>query len=296
MTILSLIQHEQHNGIGSSQSIAKFLMDNYKNIAEYIMEAVADETFTSKSTLVRFSQKLGYSGWRELVFELEHFVANNHKTLGVDVEVNLPFTEEANTQEIIHNIQNLEVQTIKETAEMLNMAELIEAAEYINNAEKIVIFGVSPNNYYGEIFKRQMITIGKSVFVSSSGENGIYAGTLTQKDVAIIMSYSGNSLDADPLKVIQASQESKVPIIGITSIGNNYLRKNSNIALTISSHERLYTKIGTYATGNSIMFLLNVLYSQVFQLNYKKNLAYKINRSKSLEESRASQVDEIVEN
>lgn len=295
MSILNLIQHEQRNGVGSSQSIAKFLMENYKHIENYTMEAVAVETYTSKSTLVRFSQKLGYSGWRELVFELEHFVVNDRKTLGVDIDVNMPFTKESSSQDIIDSIQNLEVQTIKETAEMLSTNELIEAAEYINNADKIVIFGLSPNSYYGEIFKRQMITIGKLVIVSSAGENGIYGGTLTSNDVAIVISYSGNSLDNDPLKVIPILKESNVPIIGMTSVGNNYLRNSSDIVLTMSSHERLYTKVGTFATGTSVSYLLNVLYSQVFQLNYQKNLDYKVNRSKTLEESRASEVEDIIE-
>lgn len=295
MSILNLIQHEQRNGVGSSQSIAKFLMENYKHIENYTMEAVAVETYTSKSTLVRFSQKLGYSGWRELVFELEHFVVNDRKTLGVDIDVNMPFTKESSSQDIIDSIQNLEVQTIKETAEMLSTNELIEAAEYINNADKIVIFGLSPNSYYGEIFKRQMITIGKLVIVSSAGENGIYGGTLTSNDVAIVISYSGNSLDNDPLKVIPILKESNVPIIGMTSVGNNYLRNSSDIVLTMSSHERLYTKVGTFATGTSVSYLLNVLYCQVFQLNYQKNLDYKVNRSKTLEESRASEVEDIIE-
>ena len=46
--------------------IVDFILDKKMAIADYSANAIAKETFTSPSLLVRIAKKLGYSGWSEL--------------------------------------------------------------------------------------------------------------------------------------------------------------------------------------------------------------------------------------
>ena len=76
------------------------------------------------------------------------------------------------------------------------------------------------------------------------------------------------------------------PIIGITSVGDNLLRQKADYTLSISSYERLYSKISTFGTENSILFILNVLFSICFAADYDANLERKIGTARELESTR----------
>ena len=64
-----------------------------------------------------------------------------------------------------------------------------------------------------------------------------------------------------------------VPIIAITSLGDNELKKYADVVLHISTREKLYSKIAGYSNENSIKLILDILYSCYFNLMYDDNLA-----------------------
>ena len=91
-------------------------------------------------------------------------------------------------------------------------------------------------------------------------------------------------------------KQNKVKLIGITGGGNNYIRERVDCVLSISSRERLYTKISNFSTEESILIILNVLFSCYFARNYEKNLRYKTENSRTLEISREASLKEMKEN
>lgn len=148
------------------------------------------------------------------------------------------------------------------------------------------LLGLSPNIFIGELFRRKMITIKKQVDIAKLGEMGIISNTLTEDDCAIMISYSGNNEHAEPMCYIPTLLENKVSVIGITSGGDNYMRKELDCVLTMSSKERLYTKISNFATEESLQYIFNVLFSCYFAKHYQDNNLYKLQNSKILESSR----------
>lgn len=126
------------------------------------------------------------------------------------------------------------------------------------------MFGLNPNLTLAELFQRKMLSIGRQVELPSMGDSGLLAHSLTAEDCAVIISYSGNSIHHGPLSVLSALEERRVPVIALTSVGDNLLRQRADYTLSISSYERLYSKISTFATENSILYILNVLFSCCF--------------------------------
>ena len=209
------------------------------------------------------------------------------------VDFNIPFQKEDSFDTIAENIKKLQMESIREPADLLDKEVLKKAADYLAGAENIVIFSSSPNTYLGELFKRKLLTIGKRAAVAKSGEAGIEAATLGPQDLALIISYSGNSVTQNPVNRIGLLKKNHVPIIGITSGGDNYMRKNLDCIITMSSRERLYSKIANYATEESLNYILNVLFSCCFASQYKQNLEFKIKNSRLLEQERVTMMKEM---
>ena len=55
------------NSKDAQKTISEFLLQKRKRIGCYSMQEIADETFSSKSTLVRVAKKLGFSGWNDFM-------------------------------------------------------------------------------------------------------------------------------------------------------------------------------------------------------------------------------------
>lgn len=102
----------------------------------------------------------------------------------------------------------------------------------------------------------------------------------------IIISYSGNNEKIEPMCYLPILLENNVSTIGITSDGNNYLRKHLSCVLTMSSKEHLYTKISNFSTEESIQFIFNCLFACYFGKNFEDNNLFKLQHSKIVETRR----------
>jgi len=257
------------------------------NISRYSMQEIADETFSSKSTLVRVAKALGFSGWKELMeaYQKEIRYLETHKT---DIDVNLPFKADNTVMEIAGNIAALKEESVRETMEMLQPETLDKAADILTKAKRVCLFGNSLNRYLGEGFQHKMLTIGRTVEIIGQEEEGYLAETLGQGDCAVVISYSGNNARRSPVYILPELKAHKVSVIGVTSMGDNMLRDYADYVLEIASREKLYSKIGNFATEASTMFLLDMLFCCCFHRNYEENLNYKIRAAHAAERHRYS--------
>ena len=211
-------------------AVGEFVLHEQSNLHKYTINQIAEYSYTSKATVVRFAKTLGFDGWKEFMkaFISEMKYLEQHKA---DADVNYPFDAKSSVNEIIDSIKKVQIESIQDSADLLDVEMLEKAVHYLIKAKHIIIFGLSPNIFIGELFRRKMITIKKQVDIAKLGEMGIISNTLTEDDCAIMISYSGNNEHAEPMCYIPTLLENKVSVIGITSGGDNYMRKEFRLCL-----------------------------------------------------------------
>ena len=275
----------------SRKNVAEFILAQQKNIFNFTIDEIAEKCFTSKSTVTRFAKLLGYRGWRDFMKAFLMEIKYHEKYRG-SVDVNYPFAADSSDEEIAKSLARLQTDSINETLDILDMNMLGRAVNYIIRAKKIVVLAASPNCFIADSFIRKMNMIGYNINPVQKDDIGISLHDMNKDDCVIMISYAGHNRESNPMKYIANLKRKKVPIIAITSEGDNYLRQNSNAALTISSRERLYSKIAGFASEQSISFILNILYSCVYSRNYDRNTEYKTNLSYEIEKERISVLKE----
>lgn len=179
-------------------------------------------------------------------------------------------------------MKKLHEQALSSTDYLFNEDDLKKAVNLIINATSIVLYAESPNNYLAELFKRKLLSIGYRAVVVKDDEAGLVTGTLTKNDCTIIISYSGTS-NSRAIRHINLLKANHIPVIGITSDTQNYLREKADVDLLIATEENLYTKIASFQTEASIEFILNILFALVFQKNYDRNQYYHLDSARYLE-------------
>lgn len=269
----------------AKSAIATYVLSNLHQIEQLSLDDIARASFTSKASVVRFAQSLGYKGWTDLLPALlsERYYSDTHYS---DIDHNLPFNQDDDMDTVIQKIATIEKESIQDTADKMDSDALNLATEIIKKTKRIVLFGLSPNEYLAYLFKRKMLTIGKVIEVSHPGEFGLTSSSLQENDIAIIISYSGNSLSIESLRYLPVLKDNKVNIIALTSENGELLQKYADISFILCTREDKFKKIGNFSTEESILFILNTIYAAYFKKDFFSNYVKKVSLASKLEEGR----------
>lgn len=270
----------------SRRVVGSYLLREGTSIEGRSMQRIAEDTYTSKSTLVRIAKQLGFAGWNpfirsyldELKYQASHFDTNT--------DHNIPFTETSSPKNIADALCQVHMESAWQSNQNLDMDELLRAADTLRRAERVALFGISVNELLLKLLQRKLLTIGVQALMVPQAEHKLLAHSLTDRDCAVMVSYSGSGELRTPMNLIPILENHGTPIIALTSEGDNYLRQHAQSVLTIYSQERLYSKISTFSTEESILYLLDCLFALYFASDYQSNLAKKISTEKSIEINR----------
>lgn len=284
---------EKKNMSNNEKVVANYLLKADENIEKDTVRTVAEKTYTSPSTIIRLCHKLSFTGFSDFknkfLNEVKYFNLQFQ-----NVDVNFPFRREDTAREVMSKITDLYIETIKDTEKVVDMRTLLRCRKICSESEEIHIFsyGTYLNQAYS--FKEKMMKIGKKVMISSNLNYQLYEAEIMQAgDIAIIISYSGETNNS--LLIAKQCRKNNIPTIAITSIGENDLTKICDETLYISTKESLYKNIGDYSIHLSVSYVLDVLYSLIFQNDFEHFYETKMNLAMSLEKDRRSS-NSIIDN
>ncbi len=263
----------------SEKDIARYILDKQENVLDLPIKKLANETYTSPATIVRLCHKLGLQGYGDFKIKFSAELQAEHKIKN-RVDVNYPFTKDDDSHQIAYKLASLNQESIEDTLSLINFKQLDEIVDQINQAKHIYIFGSCNSMLAALEFQHKMLRIGKLVELRElSGEQIFLAYNCTKEDIAIVISYSGET--SGLINYASVLKEQKVPIIGITSLGENQLSMYCRYILNTGSREKIFNKIAPFSSKTSITFLLDMIFSLIFKKNYDENIQKKLNIDKS---------------
>lgn len=248
----------------------RYIIDHVEQLEKISIQALAKETFTQPSTIVRIAKKLGFKGW----VDFKHAYLEEHRYLTsqfTKVDSNIPFKAKDNVMTLAAKIASLEKSTIDDLISLLHHDDLSQAKQILNTNKTTYLFGQNANILLAQDFALKMRRLGKLIhIVTTAGEEKYEAYNIPQDSVAILISTSGETPMILEINEILAKR--KIKRIGITSIGNNTLSQSVDLFLPITTREKLFSKIGNFTTNISIHVLLDILYGLAFSSAYDENL------------------------
>lgn len=268
------------------ESIADFVLTLGKDIHKYSTRNIAEATYTSAPTVIRLCKKLGFKGFddfkEQFLKEIEYLDQQYGK-----VDVNFPFDANDTMMRAAHKLSHLYEDTIHDSMSLLHHDDLQKALNLMKYSHSIHVFSYGTALNLAESFKEKMLKVGKNVIISNNLNYQLYEVTCIPKgDIAIIISYSGETVNI--IKLAEICQKREIPIIAMTSFGENTLSQLSTVKLIMSTKENLYHNIGDFSTHLSTHLLLDILYSVYFLQNYDSNYQNRIAKSSELESLRSS--------
>lgn len=261
--------------------IACFLLEHQDELGSLSTRDIAKKTYSSSSAVIRLAHKLGFEGYNDLkkqLFTEQEYLNSNFE----NIDANIPFKAEDNNMSVANIIKEVMIESANDTLSLIKDDSLKMAVSIMEKSKHIYIFGFGAYVPIALNFQMKMSRIKKHVVVQSMvGEEKYQADMLGCEDLAIVISYSGENHTL--LNVVSLLKGNNVPVIAITSIGENSLSTCADCTLYISTREKLFSKIANYTSEYSVALIFDILYSCYFKLNYNNNLNYKIKYSKKVE-------------
>lgn len=248
----ALINAHYHELNENDLQILSFIVNNKQSVHQMTITELAKLTLTSKSTVLRLTKKLGFSGYSEFKYSLRHEKTKEAQDL--------------NTVKFV-DLQRKDIETTKKLYSQTDIAPIVEA---LHQADRIFCYGTG----WGQRdvlsnFRRSMVPVGKFPIVLSALKELEMASTssVTSKDLVIFVSLSGDIIEVD--KIMNVLTLKDIPILSITSFRNNQMASRATFNLyfqttpVLVQNEEIYSFLPLYVTTDLLQrsYVDHVLFS-----------------------------------
>lgn len=273
MLLEEKLRHQAHLSPGE-KNVADHILSLGKDLKRYSTRNLADLSYTSPPTVIRLCKKMGYSGFDQLKDQYLRELEYLEQDFG-QVDVNFPFDCKDTLSKAARKMGRLYEETVKDTLSILQFDMLQKAVSLIKYCDTIYVFSAGTTLNLAVAFKEKMMKIGRSVAIPNNLNYQQYeVNCMKKRDLALIISYSGET--GAMIQAANTCREKGIPVLAVTSFGDNALSRLATCRLLISTRESLFYNIGDFSSHISVSFLLDILYGAYFLQDYEKNYGRKL--------------------
>ena len=246
-----------YNDMGKSEKrVADWLFSHSGEILPYSISDLASMCDSSEATIVRFSKRLGCSGYQELKIVL----AKEH-----DKKVIQPtITGADDCFSIFEKVCNDAYMSLERTKKSLSAASMTQAAEAIASARRVVLIGLGTSAQVAEDASNKFLRAGcNSSAYADTHMQAIAVSQLRPGDVCVGISQSGSSKDVvEAMKIARAHGATTV---SITSRERSPITRQSDIVLLTDTEETRHSSLGLNSHISRLIVIDALCYKIVYQ-------------------------------
>jgi arabinose-5-phosphate isomerase len=154
-----------------------------------------------------------------------------------------------NYKKIAHDVINLEIKALQKLKRSINSSFEKAVDAIVKCQSKVILCGVGKSGLIASKISATLSSVGTPSFSLSANDcSHGDLGSISKKDILILISYSGASQELK--NIIQYANRNKIMLIGIVSKKNSILYKTSDIKLLIP--EVLEAGLGIVPTSSTI--------------------------------------------
>lgn len=243
------------------RQIADTILRDPETVSRLSSIELARAAGRSQSSVVKFCQKLGFSGYQDLRIEIIRAIAARPRHAAA-VHGTIEATDDpgATAQKLLAS----KIQSMQQTLSV-NAPEIIDAArDIVNGAARIQLSGVGASSLVARDLAHKLQKLGMPItFDADSHFQMANAATLTPRDALISLSQSGTSLET--LRIAETAARRGAAIVTVTGLQPNPLAALATTALrTVTDEERVRSSAIT--SRDAQLVITDLLFLRIVQI------------------------------
>ena len=233
MSPLLKIRAERDRMSAIERRIADFMLDNAHLLRDYSSQQLADALGISQSSVVKFSQKLGFKGYPDLKFSIGESLARGDG----DEAAASPAGNGDDPHAALAEDLWLAKARAEAESRSLNPPDKIDAiAEALRGADKVYVIGLGRDGIHARSFAMQLSLLGiLAVYHFDPVMMPAGISSVGARDVLVVFSEHGRQASLG--RIAQLFREHGGRVVSVSRHSANPLRAHADQALLVSAHD-----------------------------------------------------------
>lgn len=246
----------------AEKKIADYLIVNHDEIGDITSHELAERLGIGQSTVMRFSKKMGYRMFGELVSD----VRSTSEESSSEIDAG------DSTFEILEKVGIKHRNIVDAVIKCNDCDELERAANLVDAAKTLVCYGYANSHVLVDYLSESLVELGKT---SVSEVDLVQVKRRIQhldpsSDVVIVVSKSGER--AESISVAEFAASRMIPVIVISDASDNPLAKLSEVHLKVLEISDRSTPMASMGTDTGVIVIVDALVACLVQKNRKRYL------------------------
>ena len=210
--LIKTIQNNFNRLSKGHKIIAEFIINNYDKAAFMTAATLGNNLNISESTVVRFADTLGYSGYRELQKELQQLIKNKLTTVQ---RISLPDSY-TNVENDLSKVLESDIENIKKTITELDLNSLHKATDLMIKGKQIYIIGLRSSTFLAGYLTFYLNFFFDNVKLVTAGPNDIFEQLVKVDKNDVVIGITFPRYSKKTLEALDYAKSKGCPIISIT--------------------------------------------------------------------------------
>lgn len=247
----------------AEKKVADYTLKHREAVMYLSITELSDACKVGEASIFRFCKTLGLSGFQEFKISLANSTEDDRRSKKIYSDIQV----DDSLEDIAEKVKNANLSAIENTHALLDIARLKKATALINEADHVRFFGVG-SSYTTALeghIKFLRIT-NKTSCTFDSHLQSMTASLMGPKEVAVIVSFSGQTRDA--VDVAVAAKKAGARIIVITRYLKSPLTEHADVVLLTGSMEGPLQG-GSTSAKVAQLYILDLLYTHFYLTHYQ---------------------------
>lgn len=261
--VLALVRRSLPRLSAAEARVADTILGDPTLVVDLAINDLAKLCRTSVSTVARFAQSLGFSGYRELRVAAARTITlaqAQQARFGLDTTAIDP---EDGPTAIGAKIAAQEIDAIEKTALGVDAEALDRAARAVVAARHIDVYGQAASSLTAQDLQQKLARIGCSVAHSADPHLALTTASLrTSDDVAIAFSHGGET--AEVVRAVEVARDAGALTVAVTSVEESTLALAADVVLLTHAQESPF-RMAAMSSRIAQLVLVDILFVRVVQ-------------------------------
>ncbi|HBT16896.1 MAG TPA: MurR/RpiR family transcriptional regulator [Firmicutes bacterium] len=258
------IQSLYNQFTNAEKKVADYALQNPKKVLFMSITELAEACDVGDTSVFRFCRTMELRGYQEFKMRLSLSITEDNEDteqLGKHINSSDAFAE------LAQKVLKTNLNAINETFNLLNLEEFSRAMDYFENAHNVYFFGVGASMLTAMEAMNKFLRITPKVHcVQDSHMQAMTASMLTDKDLAIVISYSGSTKDT--INVAKLAKEAGAKVVTITRFIKSPLTSFSDVTILCGANESPLQG-GSTSVKMGQLYLLDLMYMEYYRRSFE---------------------------
>ncbi|GAA5647810.1 MULTISPECIES: SIS domain-containing protein [Vibrio] len=255
MSVLNILVARRTHLSDSSRKVADWIIAHPAQAVLLTSQALAAQAEVSQSSIVKFTQKLGFRGYSDFKLALTEDLARKQALQTTPLHSNILLDDPLAV--IAQKLVQAKTDAMFQTTNALSLEACYEAVSWIDQASRVQVLGIGGSALTAKDLSYKLLKLGITALSEQDSHVQIAtARTLTEQDVQIVISFSGDRKEM--LVAADAAKQKGARVIALTSTRKNKLRAMADLVFDTVADESQHrsSSIASRTAQNVITDLL----------------------------------------